>query len=70
MFLVSFPVNREPMTRLIKSENHDRAEMRFRLQWQISVCITLILCWVTGAFLLARQKQQMARGFWVFERAD
>ena len=49
------------MTRLIKSENHDRAEMRFRLQWRISVCISLILCWSNGAFPLSRQKQTPAR---------
>ena len=38
-----------------------KAEMRFRLQWQISVCISLILCWSNGAFSVSRQKQTPPR---------
>ena len=48
------------MIRLIKAGSHQRAKMRFRLQWRISVCITLILCWVNGAVPLSRQNQKLA----------
>lgn len=35
--------------------------MRFCLHWRITVCITLILCWVNGAFPRSLQKQHLAR---------
>jgi len=35
--------------------------MRFRQPWRISVCVTLILCLVNGAFSLSRQKQTLAK---------